>query len=297
MRWRLSCFVLACCVAVIACRSKAGVWNGPSSSHETGRVVESAEPKPATLTPPAVDAASVSPDSSSAQQGTIESSSPQSNAPVTLPANATMPTPSGTPPSVAVESRSAATEGGLPSHARTETSPEHVAQPNEVAPGPFGNTADSLPLRVPAVIVSHDTSNRDGSVSLPLPAPGAAQAKPASNTVTLWSTPGSDRLTPTTASDTHGLSLTYPSTGATPASSLSTPLTARIGTGTNTTPAKIDPSKPISIGPFLQEGKGETSWREQQLARHAAEQKAREEEQRKLQNALHHFLFKDGSEQ
>ncbi|MSR64217.1 MAG: hypothetical protein EXS18_00360 [Verrucomicrobiae bacterium] len=91
--------------------------------------------------------------------------------------------------------------------------------------------------------------------------------------------------------------MTYPSTGATPASSLSTPLTARIGTGTNTTPAKIDPSKPISIGPFLQEGKGETSWREQQLARHAAEQKAREEEQRKLQNALHHFLFKDGSEQ
>jgi N-acetyl-anhydromuramyl-L-alanine amidase AmpD len=56
--------------------------------------------------------------------------------------------------------------------------------------------------------------------------------------------------------------------------------------------AKIDPSKPIPIDPLLKQGEG-TNWREQQLAKQAAEQKAREEEQRKLQNALHRFLFKD----
>ena len=36
------------------------------------------------------------------------------------------------------------------------------------------------------------------------------------------------------------------------------------------------------------------TWREQQLAKQAAELKAREEEKRKLNDALYRFLFKDG---
>ena len=51
--------------------------------------------------------------------------------------------------------------------------------------------------------------------------------------------------------------------------------------------------KPIPVAPLLQEGKGGPTWREQQLSKQAAEQKAREEEQQRLGSALRRFLFRD----
>lgn len=68
----------------------------------------------------------------------------------------------------------------------------------------------------------------------------------------------------------------------------SPPLPLPEGSGTNTPPATNAALKAIGVDPLLQGA----AWREQQLARQAAEQKAREEEQQKLKSALYRFLFK-----
>jgi hypothetical protein len=69
------------------------------------------------------------------------------------------------------------------------------------------------------------------------------------------------------------------------------PLALQVGVGTNRPPTTNDALRAIGVDPLLQG----TAWREQQLARQAAEQKAREEEQRKLKGALYRFLFKGGT--
>ena len=67
------------------------------------------------------------------------------------------------------------------------------------------------------------------------------------------------------------------------------------GSGTHQSDVTKDPRKPIAVDPLLPEGTGGAAWREQQLARQAAEQKARAEEQGKLKNWLYRFLFRPGT--
>ena len=69
------------------------------------------------------------------------------------------------------------------------------------------------------------------------------------------------------------------------------PLALQFGQGTNPPSVTNGGFKAIGVDPLLQ-GSG---WREEQLARQAAEQKAREEEQQKLKGALYRFLFKGGT--
>ncbi len=69
------------------------------------------------------------------------------------------------------------------------------------------------------------------------------------------------------------------------------PLALQFGQSTNPPSVTNGGFKAIGVDPLLQS----TAWREQQLARQAAEQKAREEEQQKLKGALYRFLFKGGT--
>lgn len=69
------------------------------------------------------------------------------------------------------------------------------------------------------------------------------------------------------------------------------PLALQFGQGTSQPPSTNGALRAIGVDPLLQ---GAT-WREQQLAKQAAEQKAREEEQQKLKGALYRFLFKGGT--
>ncbi len=89
--------------------------------------------------------------------------------------------------------------------------------------------------------------------------------------------------------DSRPLPLPTGSAGTTNAAA--PPLALQVGSGTNIAPATNDVLRAIGVDPLLQG----TAWREQQLARQAAEQKAREEEQRKLKGALYRFLFKGGT--
>lgn len=89
--------------------------------------------------------------------------------------------------------------------------------------------------------------------------------------------------------DSRPLPLTTGSAGTTNAAA--PPLALQVGSGTNIAPATNGVLRAIGVDPLLQG----TAWREQQLARQAAEQKAREEEQRKLKGALYRFLFKGGT--
>ncbi len=73
------------------------------------------------------------------------------------------------------------------------------------------------------------------------------------------------------------------------------PLGLQLGSGANSPSATNDILKPITVNPLLDDGKGGAAWREQQLAKQAAEQKAREEEQQKLKGALYRFLLKGGT--
>ncbi|NBV25610.1 MAG: hypothetical protein EBS05_27340 [Proteobacteria bacterium] len=70
------------------------------------------------------------------------------------------------------------------------------------------------------------------------------------------------------------------------------PFSLPLSSKNQATPADLQPA--ITVPPLLN-GKAGATWREQQLARQAAEQKAREEEQHKLKDALYRFLLKDGT--
>jgi hypothetical protein len=92
------------------------------------------------------------------------------------------------------------------------------------------------------------------------------------------------------AGETRSLPLP-PSGASTNAVTPAPPLALQFGQGTNQPPATNSALKAIGVDPLLQGA----AWREQQLAKQAAEQKAREEEQQKLKGALYRFLFKGGT--
>ncbi len=124
----------------------------------------------------------------------------------------------------------------------------------------------------------------------PVAASGPPSTKPATAGLSLFGVAGVGARTP--AADTRNLSLPTGS-GVSGSGPLSTPLALQFGQGTNQPPRTNDGFKSITVDPLLPADKGAT-WREQQLAKQATEQKAREEEQRALKNALYRFLFKDG---
>lgn len=82
-----------------------------------------------------------------------------------------------------------------------------------------------------------------------------------------------------------------------PPASLSLPSRPDAGSGRETINTNMPAGnlKTLGFDPLLQERKPGETWREQQLQKKTAEQKAREEEQQKLKDALHRFLFKDGT--
>lgn len=126
-----------------------------------------------------------------------------------------------------------------------------------------------------------------------VPASARAQPKPAASGFSLLGMVGSEQRT--RSSDPLKLSLP-PGGGPTNASPASfPPLTSQFGQGTNNPPSINETSKSIVVDPLMQNGKGGVTWREQQRARQAAELKAREEEQRKLNDVLYRFLFKGGT--
>jgi hypothetical protein len=92
------------------------------------------------------------------------------------------------------------------------------------------------------------------------------------------------------ASESRSLPLP-PSGAATNAVVPAPPLALQFGQGTNQPPATNAALRTIGVDPLLQGA----AWREQQLAKQAAEQKAREEEQQKLKGALYRFLLKGGT--
>lgn len=93
-------------------------------------------------------------------------------------------------------------------------------------------------------------------------------------------------------SEGRGLALPSGSSGLTNGLNPNSPLGLQLGSGMNGPTVTNELFRPIGVEPL---GKDGTSWREQQLARQAAEQKAREEEQKRLKGALYRFLFKGGT--
>ena len=321
MNWRLSFLILACCVAFTACRTKpkknGAYW--PSSPPAVVGHSGKAEPRPADIVVEPVKKnseapAEQTPPASAPPVGTATNSHPiSSSAQAGSGGSSSSPSKATNEKSTSMSSGSSRREEGAVAAEESRNSPSsRRGLPDASLVSPAGDTTRSLPLGILPVTDSHAASARVGAASLslsvagtqpatdgnkealraPLPAPGTTQPASTAKNISLWSTPGADQRNPTTATGSRGLSLPDPTRGATTSSSLSTPLAAKVATGTNMPSAKIDPSKPIPIDPLLKQGEG-TNWREQQLAKQAAEQKAREEEQRKLQNALHRFLFKD----
>ena len=120
--------------------------------------------------------------------------------------------------------------------------------------------------------------------------PAISTTKPGSGSGPILGLIGSDPQR--RPSEGRGLALPSGSSGLTNGLNPNSPLGLQLGSGTNGPTVTNEMLRPIGVEPL---GKGGTSWRDQQLARQAAEQKAREEEQRKLKGALYRFLFKGGT--
>ena len=138
-------------------------------------------------------------------------------------------------------------------------------------------------------------------VSPNTPPGGTAGSVPVATGLSLSRIPGfEDRPAP---AGSRGLSLPAflggSIAGPTPAppASLSLPSRPDAGSGRETISTNVPAGnlKTLGFDPLLQERKTGETWREQQLQKKTTEQKAREEEQQKLKDALHRFLFKDGT--
>jgi hypothetical protein len=64
-----------------------------------------------------------------------------------------------------------------------------------------------------------------------------------------------------------------------------------VGNTTNRPFAESLPAPSIRLEPWLADNARAATWREQQLAKQAAEQKAREEERERLKSGLYRFLL------
>lgn len=203
----------------------------------------------------------------------------------------------------------------LPGAAKVDGNPS--PDPKASLPVTINSTPGTpLPGRPPEVLpLSRSTSGapepirnagaNDRTISLDVssktPPGGTAGSKPVTTGPSLSRIPGfEDRPAP---AGSRGLSLPAflggSIAGPTPAppASLSLPSRPDAGSGRETINTNVPAGnlKTLGFDPLLQERKTGETWREQQLQKKTAEQKAREEEQQKLKDALHRFLFKDGT--
>lgn len=178
---------------------------------------------------------------------------------------------------------------GNPAKPEPQTAPAAVLATTPRATKP----ADGRALELNVAPKSLATAPAAEPLRATLPASGTVQTRPATIGPLLGVLDAEPR--PRT-SDSR--SLTLPGgTGGTTNRPAPPPLGLQLGSGTNPPSATNDTLKPITVNPLLDDGKGGAAWREQQLAKQAAEQKAREEEQQKLKGALYRFLLKGGTNQ
>ena len=315
MRRHLTIFLLTGVVALSACRSKpkqkvAELPEEPPVVGHSGKVrLRSVEPeseaekasagraKPKAGVPEAAPAAPV-------MKKVIEPKPPSATKPDSAPVPP--PAPSQPPNAKAVE---VAKPGGAPVSA-----PAKIPAASEKGSQPVSLKAIPLPVERPATVPQEPSSPaavrnvkpaEGRPVELNVPAKSPAAAPAAEPLRTTGPTPGATQPKPAAVGPMLGLigtesrprvgdarSLPLP-TGGGVANSVPPipPLALQFGQSTNPPSVTNGGFKAIGIDPLLQS----TGWREQQLARQAAEQKAREEEQHKLKGALYRFLFKGGT--
>ena len=164
--------------------------------------------------------------------------------------------------------------------------PSPTSQPLPAATRPT-KPADGRALELNLAPKPPTTTPATEPIRTVIPSPGATQARPAAIGPILGVVGVEARPR---AGETRSLPLP-PGGAATNAVAPAPPLALQFGQGTNQPPATNAAFKAIGVDPLLQGA----AWREQQLAKQAAEQKAREEEQQKLKGALYRFLFKGGT--
>lgn len=256
-----------------------------------------AVPPAATNAPPKAKAANDPP--RAAAPLTTPAKAPPATAPPTIPQPTVQRSASPPAPAPAKANRPPDPKGTLslanpptssPKPAPAASKPEAFPPPSQPLPtttrvtkpvggrGPEINLAPKPPSTTPAAEPLRAT----------IPSPAAAPARPAAVGPILGVVGMEAR--PRTG-ETRSLSLPPGGGGATNAVAPVPPLALQFGQGTNQPPATNAALRAIGVDPLLQGA----AWREQQLAKQAAEQKAREEEQQKLKGALYRFLFKGGT--
>ncbi len=336
-RSRLTLLVLACCLALTACRTRLKT------------TVESAPPPPP---PPAEPAEKVR--TPPARAGRVEPKEPPAavlprTAPVAPPPKAPPETP---PPKIGVVPVPApppllSTPGKPINDVTTGVAPRGIP-PKDVpaAPAPFVQPAIQTPLPGvppvdanrppgakapwPAAVIATPAGSVPGKppevLSLSRSTPGtpemvrgandrgiglnisfkappgvAAGSTPGPTGLSLARVPGLEDRPATIGSRSLSLPVSIGGSAAGTSPSAPAPLTlpagagADLGPGTNKTTLPAGSSRTIGFDPLLAGRKDGATWREQQLLKQAAEQQAREEEQQKLKDALHRFLFKAGT--
>lgn len=315
MRRHLTFLLLAGVVALSACRSKpkkqvAELPEEPPVTGHSGKVrLRSVDPesevgkaaagraKPKAGVPEAAPAAPV-------MKKDIEPKPPS----VAKPDNTPVPPPAPSqPPKVkAVE---VAKPGGSPVNAPVQVLvlSEKGSQPVSVKSIPLAvERPATVPQEASRPAAVRNVKPADGrAIELSVPAKSPATAPNAAPLRTTVPTPIATEPKPAAVGPMLGLigteprprvgdarSLPLPTGGGTTNSAPPIPpLGLQFGQGTNPPSVTNGGFKAIGVDPLLQG----TGWREQQLARQAAEQKAREEEQQKLKGALYRFLFKGGT--
>lgn len=315
MRRHLTFLLLAGVVALSACRSKpkkqvAELPEEPPVTGHSGKVrLRSVDPesevgkaaagraKPKAGVPEAAPAAPV-------MKKDIEPKPPS----VAKPDNTPVPpvAPSVLPKAKAVE---VAKPGGSPVNAPVQVLvlSEKGSQPVSVKSIPLAvERPATVPQEASRPAAVRNVKPGDGRpIELSVPAKSPATAPNAAPLRTTVPTPIATEPKPAAVGPMLGLigteprprvgdarSLPLPTGGGTTNSAPPIPpLGLQFGQGTNPPSVTNGGFKAIGVDPLLQG----TGWREQQLARQAAEQKAREEEQQKLKGALYRFLFKGGT--
>ena len=130
----------------------------------------------------------------------------------------------------------------------------------------------SLPIALPSSLgTAEEIKEPLGKLTLPL---GEMEAKHAATNIPLWMH----------SSESKGEAV-----------SLSAPVPVQLEKVPNKGPGKPEIIQPIRIGRWFDEEEGPFHWRDEQMARQAAEQKARNEERQKLRGAVYKFLLKEDS--
>lgn len=256
----------------------------PEATKPTPPPKPPAEAKPAVVekpvSTPANPAAPKANTAADAKADSIPQSPPAKTPVVTRPAPSSAPTP-------VVEAQ----KGSQPPAAKAVTTAPTQSQPSNAAVPPAVvrtvKPADGQPIELSVPAKAQPAVPVAEPLRTTIPA-APVQAKPAA-VGPLLGVIGSEPIArPPDARPLH-----LPSGGRTTTGSVSPapPLALQFGHGTNQPTATNEALRAIGVDPLTQS----TAWREQQLARQAAEQKAREEERQKLNGALFRFLLKGGS--